>query len=52
MLRKVVTRGQGLRARAVEGSLWTSESPTIMVVVTLERVTLSQERGDDLEVRE
>lgn len=51
-LRKVVNMGQALRARALEWSPWTSESQRSMAVVTLVRVTVSQESGNDLEVRE
>lgn len=52
VLRKAVNMGQALRARAVEGSPWTSEPPRSVAVVTLVRVTVSQERGNDLEVLE
>lgn len=44
--------GRGLRARAVGGSFWTSESARIMAAVTLATATMSQERGNDLEVGE
>lgn len=44
MLRKAMNMGQALRARAVEGSPWASESPRSQAVVTLVRVTESQER--------
>lgn len=46
MLRKVVNMGRGLRVKAVEGSLWTSESPRIMAAGALGRVTVNQERGE------
>ena len=52
ILRKMVNMGRGLRAREVEGSLWTSVLPRIVAAVTLARATMSQERGDDLEFGE
>lgn len=43
---------QGLRARLVEGSLWTSESLRIELLVILWRGSVSQERGNELEISE